>query len=66
MAARIRTVAFNGIDVMAVDVQAQIASGADPRLVRGATIVGQFWSRDPASPTYPSGLTGGVRLTIGP
>jgi len=35
MAARIRTVAFNGIDVMAVDVQAQIASGANAFCVVG-------------------------------
>ncbi len=48
------------------DVGARIASGADPRLVVGATIVGQFWSRDPASASYPSGLTNGIRLTIGP
>ncbi|MCY2960587.1 MAG: hypothetical protein NTY35_10520 [Planctomycetota bacterium] len=48
------------------DLGARIASGADPRLVRGATIVGQFWSRDPASTSYPSGLTNGIRLTIGP
>jgi hypothetical protein len=48
------------------DLGARIASGVDPRLVRGATIVGQFWSRDPSSPSYPSGLTGGIRLTIGP
>lgn len=50
----------------AYDLGARIASGADPRLVRGATIVGQFWSRDPSSPSYPSGLTNAVRLTIGP
>lgn len=48
------------------DLGARIASGADPRLVRGATIVGQFWSRDPASASYPSGLTNAIRLTIGP
>src|SRR5690606_14452279 len=50
----------------AFDLGAHIASGVDPRLVRGATIVGQFWARDPASPSYPSGLTNGIRLTIGP
>jgi len=52
--------------VYAFDLGARIASGVDPRLVRGATIVGQFWSRDPLSASYPSGLTGGIRLTIGP
>jgi hypothetical protein len=48
------------------DLGARIAAGVDPRLVRGATIVGQFWSRDPSSASYPTGLTGGIRLTIGP
>ena len=52
--------------VFSFDLGARIASGVDPRLVRGATIVGQFWSRDPLSASYPSGLTGGIRLTIGP
>lgn len=50
----------------AFDLGARIASGVDPRLVAGATIVGQFWSRDPMSPSYPTGLSGGIRLTIGP
>ncbi len=50
----------------AFDLGARIASGVDPRLATGTTIVGQFWSRDPMSPSYPSGLTGGIRLTIGP
>ena len=35
MAARIRTVAFHGIDVMPIDVQVQVASGANGFAVVG-------------------------------
>ncbi len=48
------------------DMGARIAAGTDPRLVQGATVVGQFWSRDPQSLPFPSGLTDAIRFTIGP
>jgi hypothetical protein len=49
----------------ALDFNARIASGVDPSLVAGATIAGQWWSRDPAA-TFGSGLTDAVRAVIGP
>jgi hypothetical protein len=48
------------------DMGAWIASGVDPRLVPGATVCAQFWSRDAHAPIHPIGLTDAVRFTIGP
>lgn len=50
-----------------VDFNAWIASGVDPRLVAGATVYGQFWSRDPgfAAPA-DYGFTDAVSITLLP
>lgn len=48
------------------DMGARIASGVDFQLVMGANVFAQFYSRDPASPTGPYGLTNGLQFTIGP
>lgn len=47
------------------DMGARIASGVDSKLVCGAIVYCQYWSRDPADPTT-TGLTAGLRFTIGP
>lgn len=49
----------------AFDFNAYIASGADPALVSGVDVFGQYWSRDPASPSSTS-LTNGLRFNVGP
>ena len=49
----------------ALDFNAYIASGIDPALVVGATFWGQYWSRDPQSPSTTS-LTDALTATIGP
>ena len=46
------------------DMGARIAAGADPRLVAGAIVYAQYWSRDPLDPDAIS-LTAGLRFTIG-
>jgi hypothetical protein len=48
------------------DMGARIASHVDPNLVVGANVFAQYYSRDPASPTGPYGLTNGLQFTIGP
>jgi len=48
-----------------LDFNAYIASGADPALVAGATFWGQYWSRDPSSPSGTS-LTDALTATIAP
>jgi Tol biopolymer transport system component len=51
--------------VYRLDFNTYMNSGADPRLVGGTSVDGQFWSRDPAlgSP-FPTGLTGGIHFVI--
>lgn len=48
------------------DMGARIASLVDPGLVIGANVFAQYYSRDPASPSGPYGLTNGLQFTIGP
>ncbi|MFN0007432.1 MAG: trypsin-like serine peptidase [Planctomycetota bacterium] len=48
------------------DMGARIASQVDVNLVVGANVFAQYYSRDPASPTGPFGLTNGLQFTIGP
>jgi YVTN family beta-propeller protein len=50
---------------LAYDFNGYIALGLDPNLIAGNTIWGQFWSRDPASPSTTS-LTDGLTATIAP
>lgn len=52
---------------LAIDFNSYVASGADPALVAGVTVDGQFWSRDPgfAAPDNV-GLTQGAHFGIGP
>lgn len=45
------------------DFNAWIATGVDPALVGGATVDGQFWFRDPNSPST-TGLSGGVEFVL--
>lgn len=45
------------------DFNALIQSGADPLLVPGTRVWGQYWYRDPASP-IPSGLSNAVEFVI--
>lgn len=45
------------------DFNAWIATGVDPALVGGATVDGQFWFRDPSSPST-TGLSGGVEFVL--
>jgi hypothetical protein len=52
--------------VFTFDFNAQIQSGADPGLVPGVTVNGQYWYRDPPSPPVNTGLTDAIELTIGP
>lgn len=47
------------------DWNAWLASGADPLVTVGAAIHGQYWFRDPASPST-TGLSGGVAYTTCP
>lgn len=49
----------------AFDWNAWIAGGADPLVTVGAAIHGQFWFRDPSSPST-TGLSGGVAYTVCP
>ncbi|MCC6409689.1 MAG: hypothetical protein IT453_21220 [Planctomycetes bacterium] len=42
-----------------------IAGGSDPALVQGAQFWGQYWSRDPASPSTTN-LTNALTATVGP
>mgnify|MGYP001328115863 CR=1 FL=1 len=49
----------------AFDMAARIASGVDPSLRCGATVYGQFWSRDPGA-SAATNLTGGARFTVAP
>jgi WD40-like Beta Propeller Repeat len=50
-----------------VDFNAWIALGSDPGLVLGATVDGQFWSRDQGfAPPENYGMSDAVDLTIGP
>lgn len=48
------------------DMGARITSLIDPGLVMGANVFAQYYSRDPASPSGPYGLTNGLQFTIGP
>ncbi|MBI5434144.1 MAG: hypothetical protein HZA52_15025 [Planctomycetes bacterium] len=45
------------------DFNAWIATGLDPALVAGATVDGQFWFRDPSSPST-TGLSGSVEFVL--
>jgi hypothetical protein len=47
------------------DWNAWIASGADPFVGVGSNVHGQFWFRDPASPST-TGLSGGVEFSVCP
>ena len=47
------------------DMNARIQSGADAKLVQGAVVYCEYWSRDPASPST-TGLTNGLCFTICP
>jgi len=50
-----------------VDFNAYVALGLDPGLVSGATVYGQFWSRDPGfAPPNNTNLTGGISFTLAP
>ena len=49
----------------AFDFNAYITSGADPALVSGTDVFGQYWSRDPASPSGTS-LSNAIQFTVGP
>ena len=51
--------------VLSEDLNAYIASGADPALVAGTTIWLQAWSRDPAAP-FGDSLSNAVEATICP
>ena len=48
-----------------IDFNGWISGGMDPGLVAGATFWGQYWSRDPASPSGTN-LTDAVTATIAP
>ena len=48
-----------------IDFNAYIASGADPALIGGQDVWGQYWSRDVASPSTTS-LTDGITFQICP
>ena len=49
-----------------IDFNAYRASGADPQLVAGSTVHGQFWFRDPPEPISGTGLSEGVTFTLCP
>jgi hypothetical protein len=49
----------------ALDFNAWIASGADPALVPGATVCGQYWSRDPMD-AFGTSLTNAIQFSICP
>jgi len=59
-----------GVDcsgLLEVDFNAWMALGSDPGLVLGATVYGQFWSRDSGFPPPENyGMSDAVDLTIGP
>lgn len=48
------------------DMGALIARNVDPRLHVGATVVAQYWQRDPQSPSFPTGLSNAIRFNIRP
>lgn len=48
-----------------MDFNVRIAAGVDPRLVAGATVWAQYWSRDPAA-SFTTNLTDGVAFLILP
>jgi hypothetical protein len=48
------------------DFRERIQAGADPSLVVGATVYAQYWYRDPASASFPTGLTNALHFTIQP
>ena len=48
-----------------LDFNAWIASGSDPSLAAGSEVYGQFWSRDPGSPSG-SNLTDALALVVCP
>ncbi|MBI5433427.1 MAG: hypothetical protein HZA52_11415 [Planctomycetes bacterium] len=50
---------------LGLDFNSWIATGQDPSLVAGASVFGQTWSRDPASPSTTS-LSNAVRFVICP
>jgi hypothetical protein len=56
--------ANNCSGIYSLDFNAWIDSGADPLLTPGREVDGQFWSRDPASPST-TGLTNAIRFVIG-
>jgi hypothetical protein len=56
--------ANNCSGVYSLDFNAWIDSGVDPLLTSGREVDGQFWSRDPASPST-TGLTNAIRFVIG-
>lgn len=45
------------------DFNTWVATGLDPALVAGAMVDGQFWFRDPGSPST-TGLSGGVEFVL--
>lgn len=50
----------------AFDMGGWISGGADPNLTAGKTGFAQFWSRDPASAPFATGVTNSVQFTLGP
>lgn len=58
---------FDCTGAFSFDFNAWIASGADPALVAGATVDGQFWYRDPGFlPPTAVGLTQGAHFGLAP
>lgn len=51
--------------VYSYDFNARTQSGADPLLVAGAVVYGQFWMRDPGSPST-TGLSNALQATVQP
>ncbi len=51
--------------VFSLDFNVRIQSGVDPTLVAGAEVFGQYWSRDPASPSTTS-LSNALRFLVSP
>jgi hypothetical protein len=50
-----------------MDFNAWIQSGADPLLLAGKTVNGQYWFRDPQDPAgFGTGLTDALEFTIQP
>lgn len=53
--------------VQTIDFNAYVASGANPALVAGVTVDGQFWSRDPGfAPPVNVGLTQAIHFGLTP